>query len=184
MNLEKLQKALKNNHFEDIPLNNYRPSAVLVPILLRKKQTTLLLTQRSEQVSDHKKQICFPGGSRDPGDQHEEETALRETEEELGIAQNKITILGRLSQHFTPTRFYITPFIGIIKTPLRLKPNPMEINRVLEIPLEHFQKSENIYIQKAEFFSKEWNLPFYRYKNDLIWGVTGRIIAELISKLK
>ncbi len=183
MDLTQLKKKLKQQNYQDIHLQNYIPSAVLVPLIVRKNQWTLLLTQRSERVKDHKKQICFPGGMKEPGDSEDQITALRETHEELGISQERIEILGRLSQHFTPTRYYITPFVGVVKTPLRLSPNPSEINQVLEVPLEHFKQAEHIQLQKAEFFSKDWNLPFYRYKNFTIWGVTGRIISELVQRI-
>src|SRR5262245_56549999 len=91
-----------------------KPAAVLVPFLEKEGETYLLFTRRTESVRDHKGQISFPGGARDPGDPSLRETALRETEEEIGVPRHAVEVLGELDDYVTVTNYMITPYVGII----------------------------------------------------------------------
>ena len=87
-------------------------AAVLVPLVTRPRGVQVLLTQRTAHLSDHAGQISFPGGRVEPEDGTREETALRETEEEIGLARNRVRVLGRLPHYDIPSGFRITPVVG------------------------------------------------------------------------
>ena len=188
---EKLKQKLRSKlqPFADLPKNykklqNYTPSAVLVPLVFDSEGLSLILTQRSAHVKDHKAQICFPGGVQEKQDQNLIATALRESWEEIGLSPSSVEIIGPLSQHYTPTRYQISPIVASIHADLSFTINPQEIEKILTIPITHFHTHQDVQVQKAEFFSENWDIPFYRYQEHVIWGATGRIIAELISILE
>ena len=125
-----------------------KPSAVLIPLFYKEGHIHILLTQRSEQVIHHKGQICFPGGNYQSNDATLLQTALRETEEEIGLMAKDVEVLGELDDSSTITSGYvISPFVALIPYPYVFKPNHNEIKQIISIPLSeltnelHFQPS-------------------------------------------
>jgi len=165
-------------------LSGYTAAAVLVPLFKKGRNYHLLYTQRSQTVRDHKGQISFPGGMKERKDRDLRITALRETEEEIGIKPSGIQILGQLGELFTPTRYHVVPYVGIIDYPYPFRYNPQEIDRLIEVPLNHLMKPENFRSERAEFFDRHFDYPFFIYRGDTIWGATGRITRELVGLLK
>lgn len=102
-------------------------AAVLVPLIDHAAGMSVLLTQRTETMTDHSGQISFPGGRRENSDQSPEDTALRETEEEIGIGRDQIQTIGRLTALDTRTGYYVMPVIGLVDPPLALSPEPSEV---------------------------------------------------------
>jgi 8-oxo-dGTP pyrophosphatase MutT (NUDIX family) len=141
----------------------------------------ILYTRRTHRVRDHKNQISFPGGVREKGDISLVETALRESEEEIGLHPAGVKILGRLKDLYTPTGYRITPIVGILTQPQQLKPNPHEIQEIFQVPLQHLMNRKNMKVQKAEFFGKAFDIPFFNFRHYTIWGATGRITREFIE---
>ena len=113
-------------------------AAVLVPLVDRSGRVQVLFTQRTAHLDDHAGQISFPGGRVEAGDASREETALRETEEEIGLARGVGRLLGRLPDYEIPSGFRITPVVGWIEPPFALKLDPFEVAAAFEAPLEHF----------------------------------------------
>ena len=111
------------------------PAAVLVPLIDRTDGMTVLLTQRTEHVGDHAGQISFPGGRIEPHDTDPEAAALRETEEEIGLAPDRIEVIGRLNGYEMTTGFRVIPVVGLIRPPLSLKLDSFEVAEVFEVPL-------------------------------------------------
>jgi len=111
------------------------PAAVLVPLIDRADGMTVLLTQRTEHLGDHAGQISFPGGRIEPHDTDPEAAALRETEEEIGLAPDRIEVIGRLNGYETTTGFRVIPVVGLIRPPLSLKLDSFEVAEVFEVPL-------------------------------------------------
>ena len=153
-----------------------------MPLFRKAKVWHLLLTARSAKVRYHKKQVSFPGGMVNRTDGSLLATALRETEEELGIKPCDVEIWGMLDATPTPTRFLITPFVGTFPYPYRFHPSADEIDEILEIPITHFIDTIPA-IQMMEFLGATHEIPFYRADGRWIWGATGRILRQLTSLL-
>jgi len=158
-----------------------RPAAVLIPIFFKDNQAHLLFTKRTDYVEYHKGQISFPGGSRDEEDSNLKITALRETEEEVGIKKNDITILGQTDVFLTNTHFLVTPYVGFYNYPYPYNINDGEIAQLLEIPLAHFFKENIFEIKPYEKDGHKWRVHFYKYGNELVWGVTGFLLSNFLS---
>jgi len=158
-----------------------RPAAVLIPIFFKEGQAHLLFTKRTDYVEHHKGQISFPGGSRDDEDTSLKITALRETEEEVGIKSNHVTILGQTDVFLTNTHFLVTPFVGYYNYPYPYHINDGEIDRLIEIPLVHFFNDDIFEIKPYEKNGHQWRVHYYKYGNELVWGVTGFLLSNFLS---
>ena len=112
-----------------------RSAAVLVPIVNRPDGLAVLFTERSVDLPDHPGQISFPGGRIEPGDADAVAAALREAEEEIGLPRDRVTLLGRLADYETVTGYRVTPIVGWVEPPFPLKPDPVEVADVFEVPL-------------------------------------------------
>src|SRR6056297_1110083 len=113
-----------------------RPAAVLVPLVDRADGLTVLLTERTAHLHAHAGQISFPGGAFEPGDADAVAAALRETEEEVGLAPEQVEVVGRLDTYVTRTGFEVTPVVGLVRPPVLLRPDPFEVADVFEVPLD------------------------------------------------
>jgi len=167
-----------------IPREDYIPSAVLVPLFFKNGQLQVLFTQRSMEVKDHKGQISFPGGRWEEEDRNLLSTALRETEEELGIPPDSVEVLGELGDLVTPTHYHVTPFVGIIPHPFGYRLNQQEISGVIEVPLEHLLEPQNLRLERGAFFNSQTEMPYFQFKQHVIWGATGRITRELVELIQ
>ncbi|MBN1407737.1 MAG: CoA pyrophosphatase [Calditrichaceae bacterium] len=158
-----------------------RPAAVLIPIFFKNNQAHLLFTKRTDYVEHHKGQISFPGGSRDAADRSLQITALRETEEEVGIKTNDVTILGQTDMFLTNTHFLVTPFVGYYSYPYSYTINDGEIDRLIEIPLLHFLNDETFEIKPYQKDGYNWRVHYYYYGDEVVWGVTGFLLSNFLS---
>ncbi len=156
-------------------------AAVLVPVYRDKGEDFLILTKRTEEVLHHKGQICFPGGAVDPEDKSLWETALRETEEELGVRPSQVQFMREMPKQYTPTGFRVFPFVGQIQTAVLWQPNPVEISEVLRIPFHHFLDEKNFQLMKKIWGGREFMDPHFLYEGHDIWGMTGRILCEFFG---
>jgi 8-oxo-dGTP pyrophosphatase MutT (NUDIX family) len=155
------------------------PAAVLVPVIVRETGATMLLTQRTAHLRDHAGQVSFPGGRCEEGDASPEATALREADEEVGIAAHQVEILGRLPEYRTGTGFVITPVVGLVTPPLNLKLDDFEVAEVFEPPLEFLLDSANHQRQSIEVRGARheyWAMPWQGY---FIWGATAGMLVTL-----
>ena len=154
-------------------------AAVLVPVIVRDTGLTMLLTQRTAHLRDHAGQVSFPGGRSEASDASPEATALREAEEEVGIAVSQVEILGRLPEYRTGTGFVITPVVGLVTPPLNLKLDDFEVAEVFEPPLEFLLYSANHQRQSIEVRGSRheyWAMPWQGY---FIWGATAGMLVTL-----
>jgi 8-oxo-dGTP pyrophosphatase MutT (NUDIX family) len=155
------------------------PAAVLVPVIVRETGLTMLLTQRTAHLRDHAGQVSFPGGRCEDSDASPEDTALREAEEEVGIAASQVEILGRLSEYRTGTGFVITPVVALVTPPLNLKLDDFEVAEVFEPPLEFLLDRANHQRQSIEVRGTRheyWAMPWQGY---FIWGATAGMLVAL-----
>ncbi len=178
-----LDRILHQRNKKRLSFKHFKPSAVLVPVFEKDGQDYLLFTKRNNEVRHHKGEICFPGGTYDPKDHFLLNTALRETEEEIGLKPEDVIILGELDDLITPTYFRINPFVARISYPYPFKIHEKEIESLLEIPLAHFMDEKNLELKNISIEGEEVEIPFYHWNNENIWGATGRIVRQLINVL-
>ena len=158
-------------------------AAVLVPIILHGDEITVLLTQRAAHLPDHASQISFPGGRIEAADARPEDAALREAEEEVGLARAGVEVIGRLDLYETGTGFSITPVVGLIAPPVSLTPDPLEVADIFEVPLSFVTDPRNHKRHSAIFNGVErhfWALPF---EDRYIWGATAGMLVNLSEVL-
>lgn len=170
-------------HLEDMPelppTMPIVPAAVLVPLVDRPAGLTILLTRRTDHLSAHAGQISFPGGRCDSPDQTPLETALRETEEELGLPRENVTVLARLDNYLVGTGYRITPLIGLVAPPLALAPDPHEVAEVFELPLEHALEASRYTRESRLIAGVERRFNVLRFGDHYIWGATASILVNL-----
>lgn len=158
-------------------------AAVLVPLVNRPDGITLLFTQRTSHLHHHAGQVSFPGGRVDPGDRDREDTALRETLEETGIAREHVRLLGRLQHYDILTGFRVTPIVGWLEPGFTVTPDPFEVADVFEVPLAFFHDRANWVRASGERDGRTrhfWRTP---WEGRNIWGATSGMIYTLTRTL-
>ena len=157
-------------------------AAVLMPIFERDDKLSFLFTKRTEEVQTHKGQISFPGGNRSPEDASLCATALRETEEEVGVPGHYVEILGRYQEHVAVTSQLVTPFVGFLKEGFPLLLNRCEVESVLTVPLDFFRQTEPV-CEYRKRLGRQMPVYFYDYQGSTIWGLTAAILKDFIEFL-
>lgn len=158
-------------------------AAVLVPVVVSPAPVSLLFTLRTHLVETHKGQVAFPGGVVDPGDGDVVDTALRETEEEIGIHRGRITVLGALDDLATPTGFLITPVVGLIRTLPTLRVNSEEVAEAFTVPLEFLADPGACASEVLVLEGKERLIYRFEFGGKTIWGATALIVRSLLEVL-
>jgi 8-oxo-dGTP pyrophosphatase MutT (NUDIX family) len=159
------------------------PAGVLVPLFVAAEQFQVLFIQRTLMVKDHRGQIAFPGGVRDPEDAHLLATALRETEEEIGLAPESVEVLGTLAPVATITGYHITPFVGLIPHPYDFRPSPREVKRLLPLPLAEFYAPGRWRSGPYVFQGRTTRVCYWQNGQEVVWGATARILLNLLAHL-
>jgi 8-oxo-dGTP pyrophosphatase MutT (NUDIX family) len=158
-------------------------AAVLVPLVTHADGLTMILTQRTEHLNDHAGQISFPGGRIEPGDDHPAATALRETEEEIGIANDRIEVVGRLGLHDIASGFAVVPVIGFVAPPIIYTLDAFEVAEAFEVPLDFLLDPANRQIGRIEYGGRMHDYFYFDYNGRMIWGATARMIVDLVETL-
>lgn len=161
-----------------------RTAAVLVPLIDHPDGMTVLLTQRRSDLPDHAGQIAFPGGQREPGDATPEDTALRETHEEVGIPPEEISLLGRLSPRDTGTGFRVMPVVGLVRGPVNPVAQASEVAHIFEVPLSAVSNSRNFRKEARESQGEIREFWVMDHDEFYIWGLTARILREMSEFLE
>jgi 8-oxo-dGTP pyrophosphatase MutT (NUDIX family) len=159
-------------------------AAVLVPIVDR-GEPVLIFAKRTELVSHHKGQIAFPGGVVDESDPSSLAAALRECEEEIGLAPEAVQPLGALDDSETvATQFVITPWVGLARAPARWRPDGLEIERVLEVPFAALAEPGAFRVEHWERDGTRRPVYFFDWAGETIWGATARILVHYLDVVR
>lgn len=155
-------------------------AAVLMPIT-RSESPELVLTLRASGLSTHGGEVAFPGGRRDPEDRDLAQTALREAEEEVGLAPGMVEMVGPLSSLISLHGIHVTPYVGIVPDYVEYRANHAEIASVFSVPLEFFCEDPREVTHRIDYQGCAWYVPSYRYGEYQIWGLTAIMIVELVN---
>jgi 8-oxo-dGTP pyrophosphatase MutT (NUDIX family) len=161
---------------------DYRAAAVLIPITDREKPG-VILTQRPSWLRSHAGQVAFPGGKIDDGDASAIDAALREAEEELALARERVTVLGEADAYYSGSGYRIAPIIGVIPPDLPLIANPQEVEDWFEVPLDFLLNPESLEKKSAIWQGQERQYYDMDWQGRRIWGVTAGIIANLARRI-
>lgn len=163
-------------------------AAVLVPLVMRPTGLQVLLTRRTEHLRAHAGQISFPGGRSEPGDADAVATALRETQEEVGVLPGEVEVIGHLPTYSTVTSFVVTPVVGLLVPNYTLRPDPFEVAEAFEVPLQylmtpahHRRHAVQLDGQARQFLSMPWRAPGLAglEVEYFIWGATAAMLRNL-----
>jgi 8-oxo-dGTP pyrophosphatase MutT (NUDIX family) len=158
-------------------------AAVLVPLVNRGDGVSVLLTQRTAHLNDHPNQISFPGGRVEEGDESRVATALREAQEEIGLAHEHVDIVGGLPDHEMPSGFRISPVIGWIEPPFELTLDPFEVEAAFEVPLSFVFDAANHQRRRYHFNGRDRDYLAMPYEGRYIWGATAAMLYSLYRQV-
>ena len=161
-------------------------ASVLIPLVAHESGLTMLLTQRTAHLHDHAGQVSLPGGRVDAVDTSAIETALRETEEEVGLNRRHIEVLGTLPDYFTGTGFRVTPVVALVQPPFELMADPFEVAEIFEVPLAFLMDGRNHQLRTYEMPEVSGKRTFYTmpYERFFIWGATAGMLRNLFHFIR
>ena len=159
-----------------------KKSSVMCLFLENNNKVYILLTKRSNNLSNHAGEICFPGGGPEKGDKDLLDTALRETYEEVGVPKDEIKVIGQLDDYITGTGFHISPFVGILNSKLKFTINKDEVSELIYLPVDELKDNSNHIWTEKKFGNKMYKFWKINYLDYNIWGATASILVGLASK--
>lgn len=166
---------------EHLPPGGFARGAVLVPLHVVRGEVCVLLTRRPAAMSRHAGQISFPGGRVDPGEESLA-AALREAHEEVGLEPSRADVVGRLSETLVlASAFRLTPWVASVPYPYPYVAAPREVEEILHVPLSALSRPGAHRVEVREVYGLSLDVHFFSVGGDVIWGATGRVLAELLS---
>jgi 8-oxo-dGTP pyrophosphatase MutT (NUDIX family) len=162
------------------------PAAVLVPLYQDHGRWHVLYTRRTESVDSHRGQVSFPGGRIEVHDAGPVQAALREAQEEIGLAPESVEVLGRLDSLLTVTQFLVTPVVGLIPWPTTFHLNSVEVVTTFGVSLDWLSDPDNLEVRLRRPLVPGPSVPVYYYRpfqDEVIWGATARITLDLLEAL-
>ncbi len=195
VNVSLIQRALEapaggssdydlNPEVRQVAARPLRPASVLVPLVERGAGLNLILTRRAAFLKHHPGQVAFPGGKQDATDATPLAAALREAEEEIGLAPAQVEVLGRLDLHETVTDFAITPFVGLVDPGFRPVVDRAEVDEVFEVPLAFALDPQNLQVQSRAWQGRVRRYYVIAYGPHYIWGATARMLKTLGDRMQ
>ena len=160
-----------------------KPAAVLIPLVNREVELTVLLTQRMPHLAAHAGQVAFPGGRIESSDRDPVQAALRETEEEVGLPADHVCVIGQLDTYVTGTGYEITPIVGLVRVPYPMRLDPSEVADAFEVPLAFVVDTANHERHSREFKGRVRSFFVLPYPGRYIWGATAGMLVNLAEVL-
>lgn len=152
------------------------PAGVLIPVMQRAAELSVLLTQRSVELKHHAGQVSFPGGRMEAHDEDVRITALRETHEEVGIEPHHVSVIGYLGPMPTITGYAVTPVVGLVSDAAELAIDRTEVEYVFEVPLEFLMNASNDQWVERQFHGRAIPMVEFHYEGQRIWGATAQML--------
>jgi 8-oxo-dGTP pyrophosphatase MutT (NUDIX family) len=175
--LQRMRNFLSGYWPRRLSANEATPAAVLLLLYEMADEPYIVLTRRTEDVEHHKGETSFPGGAFERQDGDLLTTALRETEEEIGVRPEDVEVIGRLDDTMTITGFMVSPFVGVLRTPsYAFVADTMEVAELVEVPLRHLMDERNLERGVRELAGRRVSILSYNYGDHRIWGATARIL--------
>jgi len=163
---------------------NSTAAAVLILLYLADNEIYFFLTKRTDELKHHKGQISLPGGTQE-GNEKLIDTALRETQEEIGINKTSISIIGTITPLFVPvTGFMIYPFIGYSLNKLDPKPDPVEVATIFSVNISDLLNKENRTTEQRNIRGYDVQVPYFKLNDYQVWGATSMILSEFRDLIK
>lgn len=167
---------------QDLP-PGFRRAAVLMPLHEASEGVEMVFTKRTSDLAHHAGQISFPGGAVEDDDPSLAQAALRETCEEIGICGAGVEVVARLDQVVTISNFLVTPFLGSIEAPVEFRPNPLEVERLIMVPLSRVLDANAWAPVEIPWRGMRFKQSALNHKGDVIWGATARMLLNLRQAL-
>ncbi len=181
---EPLGDFLHNPEFRDWVFEKaVKPAAVLIPLVKRRDELTVILTKRTENLNSHSGQIAFAGGKIDKADGSPVAAALREAHEEIGLDARHVEVLGAMPEYFTGSGYRITPVIALVEDHAVLTPNPEEVEYIFEVPLAFLMDTDNHKMASRMFKGNRRYYLEMPFGEHYIWGVTAGMIQVFQERL-
>ena len=170
----------------NIQENNPKKAAVLMLLYPKNNKTHLVLIERNSYLGVHSSQIAFPGGKVEVNDPSAAFTALRETQEEIGVEMNKVSIIKAFTEvYIPPSNFMVFPFLGYVNEELQFNPEPREVASVIELSIENFLDERLVVTKEMNTsYSNSIRVPAFKIKEYYVWGATAMILSEVKEVLK
>ena len=160
-----------------------RPAAALLLLFPVEGQAVVLLTKRSSGLPNHASQVSLPGGAVDPGESIDD-AALREAEEDVGLARSGVRLLGRLTPlHIPVSGFVLHPVVGVSAIRPAMRPEPGEVDRLIEAPVAHLLDSVRHHRVRRAIGGYEFEMPYFDLEGEQVWGATAMVLAEFAAVL-
>jgi len=177
-----VERALARHAPRRIPRARLSPAAVLLPLYVREGEDTILFTRRTEELNHHRGEISFPGGRQHAEDVDLQATALRETEEEMGIRAADVTVLGRLDDFVSVHGYHVVPFVGTFPWPYPFRVNSGEIAAVIEVPLATLRDPRLWRQEDWRHKGRLYPVDFCTVGEHEIWGLTAAILRQFLER--
>lgn len=174
-----------HNVFPSEKNNLTQTGSVLILIFPQNNKINIVLIQRATYPGAHSGQISFPGGKLEPGDKDLTDTALRETEEEIGVSAKDIRILGKLTPLFIPvSNIEVYPVVGCISYKPEFKPDKTEVKSIIETPLDYLLRQDIVKKKTTVIQNTNIRIPYFNFNGRHIWGATAMILSEFLEIIK
>lgn len=178
----KLQQLKENiDRYKPINIKGAHPdAAVLIALTDDEHDPEIILTRRASHLSSHSGQVAFPGGMKDKTDVNLMATALRESEEEVGLSANQVQMVGRLNQVVSHMGVRVTPWIGIVPSTVALTANPDELDAIFRVPLSFFLADQRQHTDVIPIGDTAIYVPSYLFGEYVIWGLSAMMLVDLL----
>jgi 8-oxo-dGTP pyrophosphatase MutT (NUDIX family) len=182
--IEEIRRRLAEYQPQLLKEMGQKRAAVLVPLYRYRDELHVVFTKRTDKVENHKGEISFPGGAVDPRDEDLIETALRETDEEIGLGAERIQVIGQLDDIVTISDYHVSVFVGQIEaldTPFVWLPQASEVAEVLEVPIRHLSDNTNLIEVPRQRNGELVIMEGFLWREHVIWGATGRMLRNFLD---